>query len=250
MTALLPSRHKSTKKFFWAITSQTECFICGYFRIFLDNSTMNQFPESIKLLVAKFSSDVFIDSKILKFNEIDLFLSLLSNQWNNKKLFLNLIHRGSDNNFDINELFDTLNDNECNEYIIILETNHGSVFGIYNKFDASKKSSSSIVDRITGHKGFEFVLRAKHLYLPKIYPSNSSVSYLNRYIGVNIGDITSKNCSIKFCNNPQLNDNNLCIGIAGFNANKLCGGFSSTRYMTYQAFKFRVIDYELFFLPC
>eukprot|EP01083_Nonionella_stella_P300058 1022401_1 len=225
MPSFLPSKHKSTKKFFWAITSQTECVVSGFVRrcISINHKEMTR-CEQVKLLIAKFAATTFVDSKILKFSEIDSFLSLLSNQFDNEKLFFHLAHRGSDHAFDIKRLRSQLLGLYDN-YVLLLETNHGSVFGVCD------------------HR-FDFVLRAKDLYLPKIYVRSRRNSYIRDYR--NEFQIKSTNCMLKICEYPHLKDDNLCVGVSGFNANRLCGGLDGTFYNGHQGFRFRVIDYELF----
>lgn len=242
MATFIPSKHKSTKKFFWAITSQTESFLSGYLRLII---SLISYPESIKLLIAKFSCNMFIDSKILKFNEIDPFLSLLSNQWSNNKLHFELLHRGSDNKFDV-KLLKTQIFDKYNEYIFLIESDRGNTFGIYNNF----KTSSINNQYEFNHYGFEFVINSQTHYLPKLFPPRRSEAFYYRsgwgQFQGNFIFIRSKNCYIALPQQQVIYNDSLCIGHTGFNANQLCGGIDSTHFMNHQAFRFKVIEYEVY----
>ena len=225
-------KHKSTKKFFWAITTQTELFVSGYVREFSEPTT----PDSIKLLISKFSSTLFIDTKILKFSEIDSMLSLLSNQWNNMNLHLTLLHRGSENNFNIKHLVTEILE-ELDEFIVLFHTNHGHVFGIYKRYETTSSDE----------KGYEFVIRSKNHYLPKVFGAKGK--HRKNWIGYG-GDtaIQSQNCFIVFPQNDAFNA--LCAGRTGFSANQLCGGNDSKLCLCHFAFQFDVLEYEVFARKC
>ena len=223
MAHFIAKKHKSTKKFFWAITTQTELFVTGYLR----ESFKHIFTNSVDiiLLISKFSSALFIDTKILNFSEIDPMLSLLSNQFGNTNIHLTLLHRGSENKFDTKRLVTEILD-ELDEFIILFETNHGHVFGIY----ISEKE-----------RGWEFVIRSKTHYLPKVFAANKK-----RMIWVFDNDIgfTSENCCILFPDNDVANV--LCVGRSGFRTNQLCGGNDSKLYLSHFSFQFEALEYEVF----
>lgn len=246
MATFVAPKHKSTKKFFWAITSQIESFLSGYLRISLSNQS--SFPESIKLLVAKFACNLFIDSKILRFNEIDPFLSLLSNQFNDNKLHFKLLHRGSDNNFNVKLLRDDIF-NKYTEYIILISTSHGNTFGIYNNFKKINNNNQN-QSHPYYHYGFEFVVNSPNHYLPKLFaPRTNERLYYQSCWGrfeSNFTYIRSKNCFIALPEQDLTSNDSFCVGNVGFHANNLCGGIDSSHFMNHQAFKFKIIDYEIF----